>query len=98
MSRRVVVFNNMVTPYTNRLYNALVDRGLDLCVLSCTEQESDRSWAGSYEARYSRRTVPGISIPLSRSRHSHINFGVRRALNAMAPDILFVNGFYPPML
>lgn len=76
MSRRVVVFNNMVTPYTNRLYNELVDRGLDLAVLSCTEQEPDRSWAGSFEVRYPHRTVPGVSFPLSRSRHTHVNFGI----------------------
>lgn len=98
MSRRVVVFNNMVTPYTNRLYNELVDRGLDLAVLSCTVQEPDRAWAGSFGARYPHHTVPGVSFPLSRSRHTHVNFGVGRALKAMAPDILFVNGFYPSML
>src|SRR4051794_29507825 len=98
MSRRVVVFNNMVTPYTNRLYNELVDRDLDLAVLSCTVEERDRAWAGSFGARYPHQTVPGLSFPLSRSRHTHINFGVSRALNAIAPDILFVNGFYPSML
>lgn len=98
MSRRVVVFNNMITPYTNRLYNELVGRGLDLAVLSCTEQEADRSWAGSFEAHYVHRTVPGVSIPLSRSRHAHVNFGIGRALTELAPEILFVNGFYPSML
>lgn len=98
MSRRVVVFNNMITPYTNRLYNELVGRGLDLAVLSCTVQEPDRSWAGSFIAKYEHRTVAGISLPLSRSRHTHVNFGIGRALNAMSPDILFVNGFYPSML
>jgi glycosyltransferase involved in cell wall biosynthesis len=98
MPPHVVVFNNMVTPYTNRLYNELVGRGLNLSVLSCTEQEPDRAWGGSFEARYPHRIVPGLSIPLSRSRHTHVNFGIGRALNAMAPDILFVNGFYPSML
>jgi glycosyltransferase involved in cell wall biosynthesis len=98
MSRRVVVFNNMITPYTNRLYNELVGRGLDLAVLSCTVQEPDRSWAGSYVPKYEHRIVPGISLPLSRSRHTHVNVGIWRALNAMSPDILFVNGFYPSML
>lgn len=98
MAPRVVVFNNMITPYTNRLYNELVDRGLDLAVLSCTAQEADRSWAGSFEPRYTARTVPGLSIPLSRSRHTHVNFGIGRALSALAPDLLFVNGLYPSML
>lgn len=76
MAPRVVVFNNMITPYTNRLYNELVDRGLDLAVLSCTAQEADRCWAGSFEPRYTARTVPGLSIPLSRSRHTHVNFWI----------------------
>ncbi|WFU30390.1 glycosyltransferase family 4 protein [Bradyrhizobium brasilense] len=98
MAPRVVVFNNMITPYTNRLYNELASRGLDLAVLSCTPQEADRSWAGSFTPRYITRTVPGVSIPLSRSRHTHVNIGVGRALNALAPDLLFVNGLYPSML
>ncbi|MCP1908296.1 glycosyltransferase family 4 protein [Bradyrhizobium sp. USDA 4508] len=98
MAPRVVVFNNMITPYTNRLYNELASRGLDLAVLSCTQQEADRSWAGSFTTRYITRTVPGVSIPLSRSRHTHVNIGVGRALNALAPDLLFVNGLYPSML
>ncbi|WP_076862306.1 glycosyltransferase family 4 protein [Bradyrhizobium mercantei] len=98
MAPRVVVFNNMITPYTNRLYNELVDRGLDLAVLSCTAQEADRFWAGSFAPRYTTRTVPGVSIPLSRSRHTHLNIGIGRALNALAPDLLFVNGLYPSML
>ncbi|GLH76761.1 hypothetical protein SSBR45G_16690 [Bradyrhizobium sp. SSBR45G] len=98
MSRRVVVFNNMITPYTNRLYNELVAQGLDLAVLSCTEQEADRSWAGSFEPHYPHRTVAGISLPLSRSRYTHVNVGVGRALSALAPAALVVNGFYPSML
>ncbi|MHC2463762.1 glycosyltransferase family 4 protein [Bradyrhizobium embrapense] len=98
MAPRVVVFNNMITPYTNRLYNELVRRGLNLAVLSCTAQEADRSWAGSFTPRYTTRTVPGVSIPLSRSRHTHLNIGIGRALNALAPDLLFVNGLYPSML
>ncbi|MVT69035.1 glycosyltransferase [Bradyrhizobium pachyrhizi] len=98
MAPRVVVFNNMITPYTNRLYNELASRGLDLAVLSCTPQEADRSWAGSFTPRYVTRTVPGVSIPLSRSRHTHVNIGIGRALNALAPDLLFVNGLYPSML
>ncbi|WP_338698627.1 glycosyltransferase family 4 protein [Bradyrhizobium sp. 26S5] len=98
MAPRVVVFNNMITPYTDRLYNELVCRGLDLAVLSCTAQEADRSWAGSFTPRYTTRTVPGISIPLSRSRHTHVNVGIARALKNLAPDLLFVNGLYPSML
>ncbi|PAY05679.1 glycosyl transferase [Bradyrhizobium sp. UFLA03-84] len=98
MAPRVVVFNNMITPYTNRLYNELVDRGLDLAVLSCTAQEADRAWAGTFTPRYLTRTVSGVSIPLSRSRHTHLNIGIGRALNALAPDLLFVNGLFPSML
>ena len=98
MNERVVVFNNMITPYTNRLYNALVDGGLDLAVLSCTDQEPDRSWAGTFDIRYPHRTIPGLTFPLSRSRHTHVNFGISHALNEMKPEVLLVNGFYPSML
>lgn len=98
MSQRVVVFNNMITPYTNRLYNELVDRGVDLAVLSCTAQEPDRMWASSITPHYLHRTVPGLSLGLSKSRFTHINFGIGRALRQLAPDILFVNGFFPSML
>jgi len=98
MAPRVVVFNNMITPYTNRLYNELADRGLDLAVLSCTAQEPDRAWAKSFTPRYQTRVVPGVSLPLSRARHTHLNFGIGRALKELAPDVLFVNGFYPSML
>lgn len=98
MAPRVVIFNNMITPYTNRLYNELVGRGLNLAVLSCAAQEADRAWAGSFTPHYPTRTVPGVSIPLSRSRYTHVNVGIGRALDALAPDVLFVNGFYPSML
>jgi glycosyltransferase involved in cell wall biosynthesis len=98
MPPRVVVFNNMITPYTNRLYNELVDRGLDLAVLSCVAQEPDRKWADSIAPRYPHDIVPGFSFGLSRSRFTHINFHIRRALRRLAPDILFINGFFPSML
>jgi glycosyltransferase involved in cell wall biosynthesis len=98
MTPHVVVFNNMITPYTNRLYNELVDRGVRLSVLSCTVEEKDRAWAGLIDPKYPHRVVPGISFALTKSRYTHVNFGVGRALSALAPDILFVNGFFPSML
>ncbi|QDM22647.1 glycosyltransferase family 4 protein [Tardiphaga sp. vice154] len=98
MAPRVVVFNNMITPYTNRLYNELVERGLDLAVLSCTAQEPDRQWAASISPRYAHHVVPGLTLPISRSRFTHINFGISRALRKLEPDILFLNGFFPSML
>ncbi len=98
MAPRVVVFNNMITPYTNRLYNELVARGMDLAVLSCTAQEPDRRWAQSISPRYECRTVPDFPLPVSRSRYTHVNFGIGRALRALDPDVLIVNGFFPSML
>ena len=38
----VVVFKNMVSPYTNRLFNDLIDAGVNLKVASCVEQEANR--------------------------------------------------------
>jgi glycosyltransferase involved in cell wall biosynthesis len=98
MSSRVVVFNNMLTPYTNRLYNAVADRGVDLAVLSCTRQEPDRAWADSIVPHYPHRVVPGLPFGKSGSRFTHLNIGIGRALNELSPDIVIVNGFFPSMI
>jgi glycosyltransferase involved in cell wall biosynthesis len=95
---RVVVFNNMITPYTNRLYNEVLDLGIDIRVVSCTVQESNRSWAVELPARYAHRILPGWSARLAPNRYAHFNIGVGAALNQAAPDLLFINGFYPSML
>jgi glycosyltransferase involved in cell wall biosynthesis len=98
MSERVVIFNNMITPYTNRLYNELVVQGAQLAVVSCTEQESDRAWRHSLQSNYEHIVVPGFSIRLARARHTHFNFGIARALRRLAPKVLLINGFYYSMV
>ncbi|RXH16942.1 glycosyltransferase family 4 protein [Bradyrhizobium guangzhouense] len=98
MSPRVVVFNNMLTPYTNRLYNAVVERGVDLAILSCTREEPDRDWADAIVPRYPHKIVPGLSFGKTGSRFTHVNVGIGRALKALSPDVVIVNGFFPSML
>ena len=98
MSKRVVIFNNMITPYTNRLFNELAGRGLDLAVLSCTRQEANRSWANTLFPSYSHRVLPGWEVALSESRFAHVNFGIWRQLRKLQPDLLLINGIYPSML
>ncbi|QDK36058.1 glycosyltransferase family 4 protein [Sphingomonas sp. IC081] len=94
---KVVIFNNMLTPYTARLYNNLVARGLDLTVLSCTAVESNRSW-GAFSVQFAHVVLPGMVVRLGPGRFAHVNRGVFRTLDRLSPDLLVINGFYPSML
>ena len=47
-----VEFNNMVTPYTDRLFTRLKSDGLELAVVSCTRAERNRSWSLSAAKPY----------------------------------------------
>lgn len=98
MSRRVVVFKNMITPYSNRLYNELHDRGVDIAVMSCAEQESNRQWASTIQPRYIHRVLPGWTVRLGPSRYAHVNLAIIKTLRELAPDLLVIGGFYPSML
>jgi glycosyltransferase involved in cell wall biosynthesis len=95
---RVVVFNNMITPYTNRLYNALAGTELDLTVLSCTAQEANRSWVETFEPAYAHEVLPGKALPVGPSRYAHLNRGIAATLGRLRPDVLVINGIYPSML
>jgi glycosyltransferase involved in cell wall biosynthesis len=97
-AKRLVIFNNMITPYTNRLYNALVEARVALAVLSCSAQEATRSWAGTFEPRYSHEILPGIALPRGPNRYAHLNLGIIGALKRHAPDLLVINGLHPSML
>jgi glycosyltransferase involved in cell wall biosynthesis len=98
MKGRTVVFNNMVSPYTNRLYNELWERGHNIAVISCTEQEPNRSWAHSIAPNYPHKVLPGCTFQLSDARFAHFNTGIFRALRGSHPSRLIINGFYPSML
>jgi glycosyltransferase involved in cell wall biosynthesis len=93
-----VVFNNMVTPYSNRLYNELWQRGHNITVISCTEEEPNRSWAQSITPNYPHKVLPGYTFQLSDARFAHFNIGIFRALRRSRPTRLIINGFYPSML
>jgi glycosyltransferase involved in cell wall biosynthesis len=95
---RVVVFNNMITPYTNRLYNELRRGGQDIIVLSCSRQEANRSWADAITPLYPHFVLPGRSFAISTGRYVHVNFGIVSVLARLKPDLLLINGFYPSML
>lgn len=94
----LVEFNNMVTPYTNRLFNRLADDGLRLGVLSCTASEGNRRWGGVGEQHYAHHVLRGIELQVAPRRFAHVNLGIWRALARMRPGLLVVNGFYPSML
>jgi glycosyltransferase involved in cell wall biosynthesis len=96
--KRITILNNMVTPYTNRLYNRLVREGVPLSVVSCSVQEANRSWGDNDPAQYPHTVLAGRSLHLGPGRYAHVNSGVGAALSRTRPDFLFINGFYPTML
>ena len=95
---RVTILNNMVTPYTNRLYNRLARRGVAISVVSCTRQEANRSWGETAPADYPHTVLSGRALKIAAGRYAHVNSGVAAALAKTRPDVLFINGFYPTML
>lgn len=97
-SKRITILNNMVTPYTNRLYNRLVRDGMRLSVLSCSAQEANRSWGDIEAAEYPHSVLAGRALDLGAGRYAHINSGIGAALARTQPDFLFINGIYPTML
>jgi glycosyltransferase involved in cell wall biosynthesis len=97
-NRRIVVFKNMVSPYTNRLFNGLVEAGVNLQVASCVAQEPNRSWASTIEKLYESHVLSGVTVKVGAGRYAHANFGIYRYLNRVQPEALMINGFYPSML
>jgi glycosyltransferase involved in cell wall biosynthesis len=97
-NRRVVVFKNMVSPYTNRLFNGLVEAGVNVQVASCVEQEPNRSWATTMEKLYESHVLSGVTVKVGTGRYAHASFGIYRYLNRVQPEAVMINGFYPSML
>lgn len=94
----VVFCNNIVTPYTNRLFNGAAEAGLKLTVVSAAETEPNRAWGALAEKRYDHVVLPGRRVQLGPGRFAHFNSGIFRTLNALKPRLLVINGFYPTML
>ncbi|NJL07191.1 MAG: glycosyltransferase [Methylacidiphilales bacterium] len=95
----VAVCNNMVTPYTNRLFNRIVQsQMLKISVVSCTDREKDRNWSTSYASEYLHIILKGFSLELGKARFAHFNPGIWHALSRLSPDVVAINGLYPTML
>jgi len=94
----VVFLNNIVTPYTNRLFNAAVEAGLSLTVVSAAEAEPNRAWGSLARSGYHHLVLRGFRVRLGAGRFAYLNRGVFRTLNALRPRLLVINGFYPTML
>lgn len=97
MTPSVVIFMNMVTPYTRKLFDALKET-VDLCVASCVRQEANRNWADETTYSFDHVILPGKSIKLAENRFAHVNTGMGRLLSQRRPDVVILNGFYPTML
>ncbi len=95
---KAVFLNNMLTPYTNALFNKLYEDGLDFEVISCTNVESNRGWGNDITPKYIHSVLKGVSVRLAQNRFAHLNTGIARALTRARPDALILNGFYPSML
>jgi len=97
---RAAICNNMVMPYTNRLFNYISgSKRIDLEVISCTLREGIRtSSSASYAKHYRHVVLKGIEIPLETTRISHINSGMWSALKKANPDVVAINGIYPTMI
>lgn len=94
----VVFLNNIVTPYTNRLFNAAVAAGVRLTVVSAAAGEPNRRWGALADSGYEHIVLPGHRLRLGASRFAYFNSRVFRTLNALRPELLVINGFYPTML
>lgn len=93
------MFNNMVTPYTNRLFNAVVGAGLRLSVVSCAGSEPNRDWGNTIEVQYPHFVLPGRAFGFSnKSRFAHLNQRIFRTLDGLRPTRLVINGIQPSML
>lgn len=93
-----VEFNNMVTPYTRRLFDRLNADGLGLAVVSCTRSERNRRWQPGGESGFHHEVLRGISVEVGPRRFAHLNRGIFRTLSRLRPRLLVLNGFYPSML
>jgi glycosyltransferase involved in cell wall biosynthesis len=93
-----VEFNNMVTPYTRRLFERLCADGLGLAVVSCTLSERNRRWRLPGESGFRHEVLRGISVEVGPRRFAHLNRGIFRTLSRLRPRLLVLNGFYPSML
>ena len=95
---RVTLFNNMVSPYTNKLFNRVTGEAVRLTVVSCVARESNRHWGDEGDKAYEHVVLKGVHIRLNSTRYAHLNFGIGRALARSQPDALVINGFYPSMV
>jgi glycosyltransferase involved in cell wall biosynthesis len=93
-----VEFNNMVTPYTRRLFDRLSADGLGLAVVSCTLSERNRRWRLAGESGFHHEVLPGFTVEVGPRRFAHLNRRIFRTLSRLRPRLLVLNGFYPSML
>ncbi len=94
-----VEFNNMVTPYTRRLFDRLSADGLGFAVVSCTRSEKrNRYWRLDGGSRFRHEVLRGYSVEVGPRRFAYLNHGIFRTLSRLRPDVLVLNGFYPSML
>jgi glycosyltransferase involved in cell wall biosynthesis len=96
---RVAICHNMVTPYTNGLFNFIAEQNaIDLWVLSCTSRETNRRWSDDYSKKYSHVILRGLQYRWEGARYIHLNSGLWSKLSELKPSAVVINGIYPTML
>lgn len=98
---RVVLINNIITPYTHRVYQLLSRQGMDLHIVSCNDREPTRHWGTPWEGErqhYEHLVLKGHRVKLGANRFAYWNVGIEETLSKIDPDIVIVGGFYPTML
>lgn len=96
--KKIVFFNNALSPYSQRLFAALNSAGVDLAVMSCSARESNRDWNLDFTNGFPHKVLPGREIRIGVGRFAHVNWGIISELRRLRPRLLVINGFYPSML
>lgn len=94
---KILVFNNIVSPYTSRLWSSL-SSVYKILVVSCSGGESNRNWSDDIANDFQHKILRGFCIKLSPARFAHVNIGFRKEIIDFNPDLVVCNGFYPTML
>lgn len=94
---KIIIYTNILTPYRKMYYDALYEEclrnGDSFNVILMAETEPNRNWKyDEYKADYTM-LLKGKCISVS-GAFIHINFGLRKVITRLKPDIVICAGSY----
>lgn len=94
---KIVLYTNLMTPYRKHFYDLLYrvckENGDEFCVLVMSDNEKNRTWHyKDLETSYSR-LLKGKTISIGET-YIHINYGLKRIIRMINPDIVIAAGSY----